>query len=178
MPRHPGTARRSHRAEEVAREVQGLKNKGHENHHTRLLAEMPNKMVKAPAYFGESCLWVPFEQWNTTIRPVFLYSCRSATRGELLDIHRDAVQTVIMRFSPWMQERFELFRLAVTNQHLGSEEVDTHAPMEHEHVPLGNGKVPSPRKPSHWHPDHWVVNDVALQEGAWRTDGSTTNSLL
>merc|ERR1712085_52510 len=28
------------------------------------LCRMLSKTVEAPAYFGESCLWVPFEEWS------------------------------------------------------------------------------------------------------------------
>merc|ERR1712232_140302 len=52
------------------------------------LCRMLSKTVEAPAYFGESCLWVPFEEWTTAKPPMYMYSARCESRGELIQISR------------------------------------------------------------------------------------------
>lgn len=78
------------------------------------VTRMLSKTVEAPAYFGESCLWVEYDQWDDPARyPVYLYSARCESRGELIRIPRSAIQKIIENFSPWLVERFEFFRQAV-----------------------------------------------------------------
>jgi hypothetical protein len=77
------------------------------------LCRMLSKTVEAPAYFGESCLWVPFEEWSTAAPPMYMYSARCESRGELIQISRSAVRELILKFSPWLAERFEYYRVAV-----------------------------------------------------------------
>eukprot|EP00747_Dinoflagellata_sp_TGD_P110765 gnl/TRDRNA2_/TRDRNA2_171051_c0_seq5.p1 gnl/TRDRNA2_/TRDRNA2_171051_c0~~gnl/TRDRNA2_/TRDRNA2_171051_c0_seq5.p1 ORF type:complete len:250 (+),score=28.64 gnl/TRDRNA2_/TRDRNA2_171051_c0_seq5:151-900(+) len=76
------------------------------------LKNMQSRTVTAPAFFGESCLWMPLYMWDTTVQP-FLYAARSETRGEIVCVPRSAIQVVIDGFSPWLAERFELFRESV-----------------------------------------------------------------
>merc|ERR1719350_2632423 len=79
------------------------------------VAKMHSKTVSAPAYFGESCLWVPFEQWNLQPPPPYMYSASCKSRGEFVYIPRSAIEETITRFSPWLCERFEFFRESVVN---------------------------------------------------------------
>lgn len=69
-------------------------------------------LVVAPAYFGESCLWQPYEDWLTKEPPVHRYSARCESRCELLCISRREIKTIIERFSPWLPERFQFFQEA------------------------------------------------------------------
>eukprot|EP00928_Gymnodinium_smaydae_P031116 TRINITY_DN22950_c0_g1_i1.p1 TRINITY_DN22950_c0_g1~~TRINITY_DN22950_c0_g1_i1.p1 ORF type:complete len:727 (-),score=59.05 TRINITY_DN22950_c0_g1_i1:208-2088(-) len=77
-------------------------------------ASRSSSVVEAPAYFGESCLWVPFEQWGE-VAPLYSYSATCRTRAEVLCIPRPAVQEIIIRFSPWLGDRFDCFRQAVVD---------------------------------------------------------------
>lgn len=81
--------------------------------HKECLTRMLSKTVEAPAYFGESCLWVPFDDWDKEQPPVYMYSARCESRGELIVISRKSIQDLILKFSPWLGERFEFFRDAV-----------------------------------------------------------------
>merc|ERR1712137_1502844 len=69
--------------------------------------------IRSPAYFGESCLWVPFRDWTTKPVPRFLYTAMCHSRTELVYIPRSAVQNILERFSPWLVERFEFFQDSV-----------------------------------------------------------------
>lgn len=75
--------------------------------------QMPSRTVEAPAYFGESCLWVPYEDWDCCAPPKYTYSATCEVRSELVYIPRSAVQDIIVQYSPWLQERFEYFRECV-----------------------------------------------------------------
>lgn len=77
------------------------------------LRTMQSKTVHAPAYFGEACLWAPLDTWGQAEPPLYLYTARCESRGELVYISRSVIQDIIERFSPWLPERFELFREAV-----------------------------------------------------------------
>lgn len=77
------------------------------------VTRMLSKVVEAPAYFGESCLWVQYEDWKTTDPPIYLYSARCESRGELIKIPRTAIEDLLEKFSPWLGERFDFFREAV-----------------------------------------------------------------
>lgn len=72
-----------------------------------------SRTVTAPVYFGESCLWVPFEEWSKSESSHHFYSTKCQTRGESVVVTRDAVRQVITAHSPWLQDRFEQFRSAV-----------------------------------------------------------------
>jgi len=76
-------------------------------------SSMVSKMCTAPAYFGESCLWIPQAQWTTGPQVVYAYTGRCETRGEFVRIPRKSVQDVIESYSHVMTERFEYFRQAV-----------------------------------------------------------------
>ena len=84
---------------------------------------MKSHLVEAPAFFGEGCLWVPFDDWDTDI-PVHCYAARCEARVEVLSVDRSAMQVVIDRFSPWLAERFDLFRSAVCE---GVQRIDSEA---------------------------------------------------
>lgn len=74
---------------------------------------MLSKTVEAPAYFGESCLWIPLDDWDIVPPPMYMYSARCECRGELIVIDRQDIQELISKFGPWLAERFEYFREAV-----------------------------------------------------------------
>merc|ERR1719195_1256468 len=65
--------RRDHQLNRAARTIQKLWRAGNEDrHHNAQLRQKKGgllkcKTVSAPAYFGESCLWQPIEEWNTVI---------------------------------------------------------------------------------------------------------------
>jgi hypothetical protein len=71
---------------------------------------MRSTSVQAPAYFGESCLWVPFEMWNTASPHKYEYSAKCIERTEVVLVPRSAIQDVIDQFSPWLADRLELFQ--------------------------------------------------------------------
>lgn len=72
-----------------------------------------SKDVGAPNYFGEACLWEPYEEWDTHPPPIFKYSARCVERSEVVHISRKMVQEIIEQYSPWLIKRFEFFRKAV-----------------------------------------------------------------
>mmetsp|Transcript_28414 Transcript_28414/g.45627 ORF Transcript_28414/g.45627 Transcript_28414/m.45627 type:complete len:872 (+) Transcript_28414:93-2708(+) len=75
--------------------------------------EMPSQMIEAPAYFGESCLWVPFEEWGTAAPPRYAYSATCHSRGERITVTRKSLEQVMISYSPWLVDRFEFFRETV-----------------------------------------------------------------
>lgn len=74
------------------------------------LNRMQSRLVSAPAYFGESCLWQPLADWDQEAPPPYMYTVRCETRGELIHISRSAVKQLLERFAPWLPERFSIFR--------------------------------------------------------------------
>jgi len=80
-------------------------------------AEMTSCSIRAPAYLGESCLWsTPPEEWDDESagsQCTYLYSARCQSRGHVLIITRKCIQHVIDSFSPWLAERFLIFRASV-----------------------------------------------------------------
>lgn len=74
---------------------------------------MRSHLVHAPAYFGEACLWVPLDQWDT-IAPAYKYAARCESLVEQIVIPRSSLQIVVDHFSPWLGDRFEFFREAVS----------------------------------------------------------------
>jgi len=86
---------------------------------------MPSGEVPGPAYFGESCLWVDRRDWALP-GPRYQYSASCRTRAEVLSISRSAIGEVIDKFSPWLGERFEIFRAAVVS---GQEDLDGIVPL-------------------------------------------------
>jgi len=78
---------------------------------------LKSKTVSAPAYFGESCLWQPLEEWSTDVPPRYSYSARCESRCEVVYIAREAVKDLVNRFSPWLGERLDVFRTAVLAMH-------------------------------------------------------------
>merc|ERR1719265_2300750 len=56
--------------------------------------DMRSHTVGAPAYFGESCLWVsiPVEQWSHKNAPKHMYNARCQSRGEHVCIPRSGIQ--------------------------------------------------------------------------------------
>ncbi|CAE7221994.1 Kcnh5 [Symbiodinium natans] len=65
--------------------------------------------IEAPAYFGESCLWDAVEKWDDE-PPQCMYSVRCEMRSEVMCLLRADIGALIKEFSPWMGERFEVFR--------------------------------------------------------------------
>eukprot|EP00928_Gymnodinium_smaydae_P029751 TRINITY_DN22317_c0_g3_i1.p1 TRINITY_DN22317_c0_g3~~TRINITY_DN22317_c0_g3_i1.p1 ORF type:complete len:872 (+),score=150.64 TRINITY_DN22317_c0_g3_i1:129-2618(+) len=77
------------------------------------VSRMRSKLMFAPAYFGESCLWVPYADWREQPPLPYMYTVTAETRSELLDIPRESIEACIEHFSPWLAERFEIFREGV-----------------------------------------------------------------
>lgn len=75
------------------------------------ISRMRSRHISAPAYFGESCLWQPIADWADP--PLYLYTVRCESRGEIIYIPREAIQECLERFSPWLTERYEVFAGAV-----------------------------------------------------------------
>jgi len=78
------------------------------------LSSAKSKYVHAPAYLGESCLWQPFHNWDDAA-PRFPYSASCENRCELVYFSRVAIKDIIDHFGPWLQQRFDFFRLAVVD---------------------------------------------------------------
>lgn len=97
---------------------------------SQAIHQLRSRVVQAPAFFGEACLWQPIEQWNTIDPPVYKYSARCDQRSELVMISRSAIQDLIFRYSPWLRERFEYFRKGV----LSSQESSLVSLREHTHL--------------------------------------------
>mmetsp|Transcript_63549 Transcript_63549/g.148219 ORF Transcript_63549/g.148219 Transcript_63549/m.148219 type:complete len:847 (+) Transcript_63549:51-2591(+) len=75
-----------------------------------------SKSVEAPAFFGEACLWVPFETWDSEDSfPTYSYTAHCEEVSELLIISRAQIRELILLFSPWLKERFECFRECVVD---------------------------------------------------------------
>jgi len=73
-------------------------------------------VVPAPAYFGESCLWVPRARWAShTVRYKYTVTCMS--RCDVLQVSRAAIEETVERFSPWLGQRLDFFQEAVLGQH-------------------------------------------------------------
>jgi len=79
------------------------------------------KTVSAPAYFGESCLWKPLEEWSSDVQPRYTYTAYCDSRCEVVYIARDAVKDVVDKFSPWLGERLDVFRTAILDTHSNQE---------------------------------------------------------
>merc|ERR1712232_326981 len=75
--------------------------------------DVKTMLMVAPAYFGESCLWAPIEEWGAGVPATYTYNVQCESRAELIYISRNMIKDVIDRFSPWLLERFETFREAV-----------------------------------------------------------------
>lgn len=88
------------------------------------LSAAKSKFVHAPAYLGESCLWAPLADWGTTPPPRYPYTACCETRGEFVYIPRDAVKDIIDRFSPWLADRFEYFRVSVVKNMNSANQAD------------------------------------------------------
>lgn len=71
--------------------------------------KMATKTVVAPAYLGESCMWLPLDEWGQTPTR-YLYTAVCETLGETVFVPRSAIQDMLERFSPWLPDRFEFFR--------------------------------------------------------------------
>jgi len=91
---------------------------------------MRSHLVHAPAYFGEACLWVPLDKWDT-FAPTYKYAARCQTLVEQVTIKRSSLQTVIDHFSPWLGDRFEFFREAVADSMQEFSCMAEAAPTEH-----------------------------------------------
>merc|ERR1712151_742105 len=68
------------------------------------------KIIKAPAYFGESCLWDPMADCGTKPAPVHAYVAICLVRCEVVTVSRAAVKEIVEHFSPWLVDRFETFQ--------------------------------------------------------------------
>merc|ERR1719324_1082220 len=72
-------------------------------------SDMVTLSVMAPAYFGESCLWVPIEEWGREPRLRHEYNARCEMRCELVYWTHESVQDLIATF-PWLGVRLRDFR--------------------------------------------------------------------
>eukprot|EP00419_Tripos_fusus_P081119 CAMPEP_0172942978 /NCGR_PEP_ID=MMETSP1075-20121228/225319_1 /TAXON_ID=2916 /ORGANISM="Ceratium fusus, Strain PA161109" /LENGTH=206 /DNA_ID=CAMNT_0013804403 /DNA_START=81 /DNA_END=699 /DNA_ORIENTATION=+ len=87
-----------------------------------------SKTVKAPTYFGESSLWLPFNEWDVVsaryaygvafnewdvVSAHYAYGVRCVQCCELLLIPREKLKQLIHDYSPWLRQRFESFRADV-----------------------------------------------------------------
>jgi hypothetical protein len=86
------------------------------------LSKAKTKHVHAPAYLGEACLWTPYDTWDTHEPAKHPYSACCETRAEFVCIPRSAVQSIIEKFSPWLGQRFEDFRLDVVQSIMKAQE--------------------------------------------------------
>jgi len=68
--------------------------------------------LDAPAYFGESSLWVSWTTWRSQAA-LHTYTVRCKTQVELICIPRLAIAACLEKFSPWLPNRFEIFQSAV-----------------------------------------------------------------
>ncbi|CAK0889766.1 unnamed protein product, partial [Prorocentrum cordatum] len=73
---------------------------------------MRSKEFSAPAHFGEACLWVPVHEWDTTVHK-FTYSAKCETQVEVVYLKRRVVKEIMDIYSPWLEDRFEVFRKGV-----------------------------------------------------------------
>jgi len=67
-----------------------------------------SRTIQAPVYLGESCLWAPLEAWDSP--QAYSYSARCESICEILVIPRAKIEELITNYSPWLAERFEMFR--------------------------------------------------------------------
>lgn len=72
-------------------------------------------LVSAPAFFGESCLWIPIKEWNGGTYQTHTYSCWCSARCEVVFLQRTAIQELLDSFKPWLQWRFEAFAESYTS---------------------------------------------------------------
>lgn len=79
-----------------------------------------SKSVSAPgSFFGEACLWTPYEDWESCDPFPYMYSARCQSRCEMLRLDRCDIKRVIELFScetPWLYDRFEAFRKATVRE--------------------------------------------------------------
>jgi len=131
----------------------------------RSVTRMHSRVMKAPAYFGESCLWVPYEEWGTAAPLPYMYTATAECRCELLYISRGAISAVVEKFSPWLLQRFDLFREAVV------EGLGVHMGVDGETTDLTVAKVRSTPATKHvlsdldWNcPDGLEAEESAIGE--------------
>jgi len=93
--------------------------------------------IMAPAYLGESCLWTPCHEWDEVPPPRHMYHARCEDRAELVYISRSNLKSLLEHFSPWLPERFEDFRKAVSQKILemveGKTTAQEEAPKKSDH---------------------------------------------
>lgn len=101
------------------------------NKNLRSVSTMQSKTVQAPAYFGESCLWLPYEDWGSDTKVVihqYSATCDSRATSEIVHIPRTAISEVIEAFAPWLLERFEFFQTSVLRGMHGAMGTGSHTP--------------------------------------------------
>lgn len=102
--------------------------------HQKRLSAAKTKYVHAPAYLGESCLWTPYEDWDSAPAARYPYSACCETRCEFAYLPRSAVKDIIERFSPWLGDRFEFFRQAVVKNMMHEEDARKCSSKDTEHL--------------------------------------------
>jgi len=97
----------------IQRLWQRRKMRFHKPKKVKKMHHITSRTVPAPAYFGEACLWTPFDAWASEEPPSHTYSARCEAISEVMIIPRVEVRELIQRFSPWLRDRFETFRQEV-----------------------------------------------------------------
>lgn len=73
--------------------------------------------VIAPAYLGDSWLWLPISSWSDEAHlPRHSCTARFLVHGEVLDVPRSAILRVLQEFEPWLPARFARFQKLVGEQ--------------------------------------------------------------
>jgi len=153
--------------------VKSTKTKGSKN----VIAALASKQIKAPCYFGESCLWVPYEEWETEMPPPYMYSARCMNRCEFVYIKRAYISVIFERFSPWLESRFEFFRKDVVDNlepYVNPHDDDLDPPTKKANDLSGDCGNPLSRQGSRqsaWRragptglPVDWAIADVILPQ--------------
>jgi len=126
---------------------------------------MSSKTIAAPAYFGESCLWSPIEQWGKEDPPLYTYTARCESRCELVYIGREAIQEIVERFSPWLGERLETFRKSVVGQLSEMVGAEQSSSLKKSHT-------------GEFQPEDWASMDLLPPQDDFSMDASHCKTLL
>lgn len=82
----------------------------------RLSSQMPTMLVRPPTYLGESSLWTLSGQWTPEDAPVYRYAAKCRSSVEAVQIPVSSILTTLQNFSPWLMNRFDFFRGAVSKE--------------------------------------------------------------
>jgi hypothetical protein len=73
---------------------------------------MRSHSISAPAYLGESCLWVPFSDWSKPPERCS-YNAICERRSIFVMLSQSALMAVLEEISPWLPERLAFFQKEV-----------------------------------------------------------------